>query len=64
MKGILTLVSIGAMALLGAGLHGQDHHVTPLESITEAEMRDHIFFLASDYMAGRFGPSAEYEIAA
>jgi hypothetical protein len=27
-------------------------------------MRDHIFFLASDYMGGRIGPSAEYEIAA
>ena len=27
-------------------------------------MRDHIFFLASDYLGGRIGPSAEYEIAA
>ena len=36
----------------------------PIESITRAEIRDHIFFLASDYMNGRVGPSAEYEIAA
>jgi hypothetical protein len=36
----------------------------PIESITKAEIRDHIFFLASDYMNGRVGPSSEYEIAA
>ena len=35
-----------------------------LLSITRAELRDHIYFLASDYMAGRTAPSAEYEIAA
>jgi len=42
----------------------QDTPSGPLESITSAELRDHIFFLASDYMAGRYGPSPEYEIAA
>ncbi|MBS0010229.1 MAG: M20/M25/M40 family metallo-hydrolase [Bacteroidales bacterium] len=36
----------------------------PVESITEAELRNHIFFLASDYLNGRAGISAEYEIAA
>ncbi|MDA3832560.1 MAG: M28 family peptidase, partial [Spirochaetales bacterium] len=36
----------------------------PIESITKAELKDHIFFLASDYLNGRVGPSAEYEIAA
>ena len=35
-----------------------------LNSITKAELKDHVYFLASDYMAGRFAPSAEYEIAA
>ena len=55
---------MGTLMLLGTALFSQDHPTTPLESITEAEMRDHIYFLASDYMAGRVGPSAEYEIAA
>jgi hypothetical protein len=44
--------------------YGQGADTSPIESITEAEMRDHIFFLASDYLGGRIGPSAEYEIAA
>ena len=44
--------------------YGQGADISPIETITEAEMRDHIFFLASDYMGGRIGPSAEYEIAA
>lgn len=52
------------MVVLSPGLYGQDHDSTPIESITEAELKDHIYFLASDYMAGRVGPSAEYEIAA
>jgi len=42
----------------------QAHAQTPIESITQAELKDHIYFLASDYMKGRVGPSAEYEIAA
>jgi len=45
-------------------LSGQDTPSPALESITQAELRDHIYFLASDYMAGRAGPSGEYEIAA
>jgi hypothetical protein len=64
MKAILTAVSMGALVLMSPGLYSQDPSTAPLESITEAEMRDHIYFLASDYMAGRVGPSAEYEIAA
>ena len=49
---------------IATGLQGQDPFANPLESITEAEMRDHIFFLASDYLAGRVATSPEYEIAA
>ena len=64
MKFWMQTALLGAIALLSSGLNGQDHHATPIESITEAEMRDHIYFLASDYMAGRVGPSPEYEIAA
>lgn len=36
----------------------------PLLSITAEELRGHIYFLASDFMGGRVGPSTEYEIAA
>ncbi|MBN1388962.1 MAG: M20/M25/M40 family metallo-hydrolase [Bacteroidales bacterium] len=50
----------GLMIILTGLLNAQN----PIESITQAEIRDHIFFLASDYMNGRVGPSAEYEIAA
>ncbi len=35
-----------------------------IESITAAELRNHIFFLASDFLKGRVATSPEYEIAA
>lgn len=59
---ILCLLAVGV--LLPTGVTGQAGGKSPQESITEAEMRDHIYFLASDYMKGRVGPSPEYEIAA
>jgi len=49
---------------LSAGISAQNYTSPGLESITADELRDHIYFLASDFMAGRVGPSAEYEIAA
>ena len=52
------------LIMLPIALSGQAGEQSPQESITEAEMRDHIYFLASDYMKGRVGPSPEYEIAA
>jgi len=55
------IFSFAGLLIIFAGyLNAQD----PIESITKAEIRDHIFFLASDYMNGRVGPSDEYEIAA
>jgi hypothetical protein len=36
----------------------------PENTITASELRDHIFFLASDFMAGRVATSPEYNIAA
>jgi hypothetical protein len=36
----------------------------PVDTITIAELRDHIFFLASDYLEGRYTGSKGYEIAA
>ncbi len=50
--------------LFSAHLGAQDKGQEALNSITAAELRDHIFFLASDYLNGRVGPTAEYEIAA
>ena len=64
MKKILKPVLPGLLLLCTVGLFAQDAYRQALESITEAELRDHIYFLASDYMNGRYGPSREYEIAA
>ena len=58
----IVLLATGLVFILFGLLNAQENN--PLESITQAEIRDHIFFLASDYMNGRVGPSAEYEIAA
>ena len=64
MKRSLLPLLPGLLLSLSGGLFGQDDHRPGLESITEAELRDHIYFLASDYLNGRSGPSREYEIAA
>jgi len=64
MKRIVITLIAGLALLCFQNVYGQETESVPLKSITEAEMRDHIFFLASDYMGGRIGPSAEYEIAA
>lgn len=55
----ILLTSLILMAFMTASFAQE-----PAASITEAELRDHIFFLASDYLNGRTGVSAEYEIAA
>lgn len=57
---LLMLVSF----VTSSELNAQGELSPEAESITEAELKDHIYFLASDYMNGRVGPSAEYEIAA
>jgi hypothetical protein len=36
----------------------------PIETITKAELRDHIYYLASDYLEGRFTGSEGYAQAA
>ena len=64
MKRIIISVITGLVLSCFQNISGQETESSPLNSITEAEMRDHIFFLASDYLGGRIGPSAEYEIAA
>jgi hypothetical protein len=64
MKRIISTVFGGVVLLFSQSIYGQEMESSPLKSITEAEMRDHIFFLASDFLGGRIGPSAEYEIAA
>jgi len=64
MKRIIITLIAGLVLLCSHSVFAQEGESSPINSITEAEMRDHIFFLASDYMGGRIGPSAEYEIAA
>lgn len=60
-KIIYTLV-IGC--LFSSGLSAQENETKALNSITGAELRDHIFFLASDYLGGRVAVTPEYDIAA
>ena len=58
----MALLSAGVFFILCQLINAQS--TDPLESISEAELRDHIFFLASDYLNGRVGISPQYEIAA
>ncbi|MEE4214120.1 MAG: M28 family peptidase, partial [Bacteroidales bacterium] len=58
----MALLSAGIFFILCQLINAQS--TDPLESISEAELRDHIFFLASDYLNGRVGISPQYEIAA
>jgi len=51
---LLVLFALTAMN----GAYAQD----PISSITADELKGHIYFLASDYMGGRVGPTKEYEI--
>jgi hypothetical protein len=64
MKKLALVLLCGTCLQLSPGISAQINESLPLESITEAELRDHIYFLASDFMAGRAGPSKEYELAA
>ena len=75
MKQIAVFLFLGILISFSQNIIGQDTgsspamnakstESSPIESITEAEMRDHIYFLASDYMGGRIATSSEYEIAA
>jgi len=51
------------LLLISAALQAQQTD-KGLTSITESELRDHIFFLASDYMNGRVSTTPEYAVAA
>jgi hypothetical protein len=45
-------------------LGGAQEEVDPVRSITEAELRDHIFYLASDFLEGRDAAGEGYQLAA
>ncbi|MFA6126186.1 MAG: M20/M25/M40 family metallo-hydrolase [Bacteroidales bacterium] len=52
------------LVLLAVGsLQAQQQSDPGYQSISEAELRSHIFFLASDYMNGRVSTTPEYAIA-
>jgi len=52
------------MLIVTGSANAKNNADLALESITAAELRDHIFFLASDYLKGRVATTPEYEIAA
>ncbi|MBT7094618.1 MAG: M20/M25/M40 family metallo-hydrolase, partial [Bacteroidetes bacterium] len=58
---ILTL--LGSLFLTLISVQAQQQTDPGIKSISEAVLRDHIFFLASDYMNGRVATSPEYNIA-
>ena len=59
-----SLLTLLAALILSAGsLVAQQQSDSGYKSISEAEIRDRIFFLASDYMNGRVATSPEYNIA-
>ena len=40
----------------------QEQKESPVDSITAAELKDHIYFLASDYLEGRYLGSKGFDI--
>ncbi len=54
----------GLMILLSGALSAQTNSDEALASITAAELKNHIFFLASDFLNGRQSLTPEYQIAA
>ena len=64
MKNFLSRILTILLLFLAANIIAQGDQLKGIESITIAELQDHIYFLASDYMKGRVGTSTEYEIAA
>ncbi|MFC2122048.1 M20/M25/M40 family metallo-hydrolase, partial [Bacteroidota bacterium] len=59
-KLFLTLAT--TILLMSGSLNAQNTNAA-LKSITGAELRDHIFFLASDYLKGRVATTPEYDMA-
>ncbi|NIM50798.1 MAG: M28 family peptidase [Gemmatimonadales bacterium] len=61
-----SLRNLAACAMLivpASALWGQER-VDPLQSITQAELRDHLYYLASDFLAGRDAGEEGYILAA
>lgn len=61
-KSLFAMAGITVLAV--APLFAQNPVQDAVNSITADELRAHIYFLASDYLNGRTGMSAEYDIAA
>jgi hypothetical protein len=61
---ILLYIGIGALLFISAGLTAQTVPEQGLQSITPQEMRDHVYYLASDRMQGRDTPSPELDSCA
>ncbi len=52
---------LGVIAFPNLSLEKED--ISPVDTISEAEMRDHIFYLGSDFLEGRLPGSAGYKQA-
>ncbi len=57
------LLQLAAILLFPLSLAAQHQTDPGYNSITESELRSHIYFLASDYMNGRVATSPQYDIA-
>ncbi len=65
MKRSFSILNILIFILLSAtSLQAQQKTDAGYNSISEAELRSHIYFLASDYMNGRVSTTPEYAVAA
>jgi aminopeptidase YwaD len=61
---VIVLLSLLSCIFLTIALADDDKKVSPVETITIEEIKDHMYFLASDELGGRVLGSPGYEIAA
>ena len=64
LKKSLLLVSIAVIAMAAISMADEEKKASPADSITQAELKDHMYFLASDALGGRVVGSKGYKIAA
>ena len=61
---VITLLSLLSCIFLTIAIADEDKKVSPVETITLEEIKDHMYFLASDELGGRVLGTPGYEIAA
>jgi hypothetical protein len=58
------LLTVAILAVAVISIADEEKKVSPADSITQAELKDHMYFLASDALGGRVVGSPGYKIAA